>query len=92
MTATENLEESDTGLIDKRDRAEIIRILWRFGSSWGLSFVSLIYQILNDLYCVLRNSTLTRGILSGVREIGSQSYLQNDVAILPGSEWIKKTV
>jgi S1-C subfamily serine protease len=31
------------------------------------------------------NSTLTRGILSGVREISGQSFLQSDVAILPGN-------
>ncbi|WP_243655670.1 S1C family serine protease [Roseateles saccharophilus] len=31
------------------------------------------------------NTTLTRGILSGVREISSQQYLQSDVAILPGN-------
>ncbi len=31
------------------------------------------------------NSTLTKGILSGVREMGNQPYLQSDVAILPGN-------
>jgi len=31
------------------------------------------------------NTTLTKGIVSGVREIRNQSYLQSDVAILPGN-------
>lgn len=31
------------------------------------------------------NSTLTKGILSGVRDLGNLSYLQSDVAILPGN-------
>lgn len=31
------------------------------------------------------NSTLTKGILSGVRDLDSRSYLQSDVAILPGN-------
>lgn len=31
------------------------------------------------------NSTLTKGIVSGVRDLGNQSYLQSDVAILPGN-------
>jgi serine protease Do len=31
------------------------------------------------------NSTLTKGILSGVRDMDSRSYLQSDVAILPGN-------
>ncbi len=31
------------------------------------------------------NTTLTRGILSGVREMNAQPYLQSDVAILPGN-------
>lgn len=31
------------------------------------------------------NSTLTKGIVSGVRDLGNQPYLQSDVAILPGN-------
>jgi S1-C subfamily serine protease len=31
------------------------------------------------------NSTLTKGILSGVRDLGNYSFLQSDVAILPGN-------
>lgn len=31
------------------------------------------------------NTTLTRGILSGVRVIGEQEFLQSDVAVLPGN-------
>jgi S1-C subfamily serine protease len=31
------------------------------------------------------NTTLTKGIVSGMRELGSQPFLQSDVAILPGN-------
>lgn len=31
------------------------------------------------------NTSLTRGVLSGVREFSAQQYLQSDVAILPGN-------
>lgn len=31
------------------------------------------------------NTTLTKGILGGVREMGNQPFLQSDVAILPGN-------